>query len=221
MNELIIAPSVLSLDFANASEQLERLMESDAKWLHFDVMDGHFVPNITFGTDVLRGFKKKTNLYMDVHLMISDPEKYVSSFIKNGADMITFHYEALANIDDCIALCQKIKAANCQCGITIKPNTDVHVLDAVLNYVDMVLIMSVEPGFGGQKFQASSLDKIRYLDHWRKQNNAQMRIQIDGGINQETALLAISAGCDTLVAGSYVFNQDIVAGVKSLLCLKK
>ncbi len=220
MNELIIAPSVLSLDFADTTNQLEQLMQSNAKWLHFDVMDGHFVPNITFGTDVLKGFKKKTNLFMDVHLMISDPMQYVDGFIKSGADMITFHYESFNDSEQCIAMCKKIKENHCLCGITIKPGTEVQVLDAILPYVDMVLIMSVEPGFGGQKFQAQSLDKIRYVDAWRKVNKPEMRIQIDGGINQETAQLAREAGCDTLVAGSYLFKQDIAAGVDSLLCQK-
>lgn len=220
MNELVIAPSVLSLDFANATHDLDELKKSKAKWLHFDVMDGHFVPNITFGTDVLKGFKKRTDLFMDVHLMISDPTKYAPEFIKNGADMITFHYEAMENIDACIELVKSIKQQGCQSGLVIKPNTEVNVLDDVLPFVDIVLIMSVEPGFGGQKFQATSLDKIAYLDGKRKSEGFNYRIEIDGGINAETGKLAIEAGCDTLVAGSYIFNQDIVEGVDSLLCLK-
>lgn len=220
MNELIIAPSVLSLDFANATHDLDELKKSKAKWLHFDVMDGHFVPNITFGTDVLKGFKKHTDLFMDVHLMISDPVKYAPEFIKSGADMITFHYEAMKNIDECIELVKSIKMQECQSGLVIKPNTDVKVLDDALPFLDMVLIMSVEPGFGGQKFQMSSLEKIAYLDGKRKSEGYDYRIEIDGGINAETGKLAIDAGCDTLVAGSYIFKQDIIEGVDSLLCLK-
>lgn len=220
MNELIIAPSVLSLDFANATHDLEELKKSKAKWLHFDVMDGHFVPNITFGIDVLKGFKKRTDLFMDVHLMISDPIKYAPEFIKNGADMVTFHYEAMENVDACIELVKSIKQQGCQSGLVIKPNTEVNVLDDILPFVDMILIMSVEPGFGGQKFQTTSLDKIAYLDGKRKSEGYDYRIEIDGGINAETGKLAIEAGCDTLVAGSYIFNQDIVEGVDSLLCLK-
>lgn len=220
MNELIIAPSVLSLDFANATHDLDELKKSKAKWLHFDVMDGHFVPNITFGADVLRGFKKRTDLFMDVHLMISDPIKYAAEFIKSGADMITFHYEVMKNIDECIELVKSIKKQGCQSGLVIKPNTDVKVLDDALPFLDMVLIMSVEPGFGGQKFQTSSIEKIAYLDRKRKREGYDYRIEIDGGINVETGKLAIDAGCDTLVAGSYIFKQDIIEGVDSLLCLK-
>lgn len=220
MDKLIIAPSVLSMDFGNADAQLDALKESEAKWLHFDVMDGHFVPNITFGQDVLRGFCKRTNMFMDVHLMISDPIKYAPVFVDNGADMITFHYESMKDEKQCRELIELLRKLKCKVGITIKPNTDVRVLDNFLHDVDMVLIMSVEPGFGGQKFQSESLDKIRYLDAKRKQENLHFVIEIDGGINAETGKLAVEAGCDVLVAGSYIFKQNIVAGVESLLCLK-
>lgn len=220
MKELIIAPSVLSLDFSNPNAHLDGLTNSKAKWIHFDVMDGHFVPNITFGQDIMRGFKKRTQLFMDVHLMISDPIKYAPVFMDNGADMITFHYESLASKEECMHLIEMIKERNVQVGMTIKPGTDVHVLDEYLPLLDMVLIMSVEPGFGGQKFQPASLDKIKYLDEQRANRNLDFRIEIDGGINAETGKLAIEAGCDVLVAGSYIFKQDVVEGVDSLLCLK-
>lgn len=220
MEKLIIAPSVLSMDYANASEQMDALKNSNAEWIHFDVMDGHFVPNITFGPDILRGMKKRTELFMDVHLMISDPEFYAPIFIKNGADLITFHYEVYNDIDKCTALCKKIKDLNCKCGITVKPNTDVKVLKPILEMVDLVLIMSVEPGFGGQSFQESSLDKIKWLKEEKLANAYTYKIEIDGGINDVTAKRAVDAGCEVLVAGSYIFKQDIAEGIDSLLCKK-
>ncbi len=220
MNKLIIAPSVLSMDFGNADAQLDALKESKAEWLHFDVMDGHFVPNITFGQDVLRGLNNRTQMFMDVHLMISDPIKYAPVFIENGADMITFHYESMKDENECYELINLLRSRHCKIGMTIKPGTDVKVLDPFLRDIDMVLIMSVEPGFGGQKFQSASLEKIRYLNEKRLQENLDYLIEIDGGINAETGKLAVDAGCDVLVAGSYVFKDDIHTKVESLLCLK-
>ena len=219
MNELIIAPSVLSLDYSQVDAQLKAVRESAAQWIHYDVMDGHFVPNLTFGVDILRGFKKNTGMFMDVHLMIDDPKFYYPSFIQNGADMITFHYEALGQAKECIDLVEEIKSKGILSGIVIKPKTDVHVLEPILEYVDMVLIMSVEPGFGGQSFQMESLDKVAYLFEERQKRGLSYRIEMDGGINEETAKLAIAAGCDTLVAGSYVFKGDISEKVDRLLCL--
>lgn len=217
MNNVIIAPSVLSMDYSKASEQLEDLKNSNAKWIHFDVMDGHFVPNITFGSDVLRGFKKKTNMFMDVHLMINNPDFYAESFVKNGADLITFHYEVYNEIDKCIKLCKKIHSLGCKCGISVKPNTPIELVQPILNEVDLILVMSVEPGFGGQSFQKSSLNKIEWLATMKRNNNYNYYIEIDGGINQETAILAKNAGCEVLVAGSYIFKQNIADGVDSLL----
>lgn len=220
MDQIIIAPSVLSLDYGKATEQLEELMKSKAKWLHFDVMDGHFVPNITFGQDIMRGMKKKTNLFMDVHLMISDPDYYAPIFVKNGADMITFHYEVYEDIEKCKSLCLKIKELGCKCGISVKPNTDIHVLETLLPMVDLVLVMSVEPGFGGQTFQMESTSKVAWLKNQKELNHYHYKIEIDGGINDLTAPIAIQSGCEVLVAGSYIFNQDICEGVDSLLCQK-
>lgn len=217
MENIIIAPSVLSMDYGKATEQMEALVKSEAKWLHFDVMDGHFVPNITFGPDILRGMKNKTNLFMDVHLMITDPEKFAPVFAKNGADLITFHYEVYNDIVQCKALIDKIHALGVQCGITVKPNTPVEVLEPVLKDVELVLIMSVEPGFGGQSFQPASLDKIAWLKAMKEKHGYTYKIEIDGGINNETCKLAKNAGCEVFVAGSYVFKQDIVKGVASLL----
>lgn len=218
MNERIIAPSVLSLDYSDTKTQLEALNQSRAQWLHFDVMDGHFVPNITFGPDILKGFKKIANQLMDVHLMVSDPEKYAPIFINAGAQCVTFHTEALDNDFDRIqALLAKIRSLGCLCGFVVKPNTPIELFESLLDQVDLVLIMSVEPGFGGQSFMEGMLEKVRWLDQMRKEKNLSYRIEIDGGINGETFSKAVEAGCDTLVAGSYVFKGNIPEKVESLL----
>lgn len=218
MNDLIIAPSILSLDYSNVDQGLEELMKSKAKWLHFDVMDGHFVPNLTFGPDIMNGFKKKTGLFMDVHIMVDNPDFTIGIF--KNADMITFHYEAADSIDECKSLIKKIRENGIQAGISIKPKTSVEVLDELLPLVDMILIMSVEPGFGGQKFIADSINRIEYINKKRKEHNYDYRIEVDGGINADTAKLCVEAGADTLVAGSYVFKADIQKRVESLICLK-
>lgn len=220
MKELIIAPSILSLDYSRTSEQIKELNESNAKWMHFDVMDGHFVPNLTFGPDILKGFKKCSDLFMDVHIMVDQPELISEIFAKAGADMITFHLEAVKDIDACIELCKKIRAMGVQAGVSVKPNTPVDALLPHLHEMDLVLVMSVEPGFGGQSFMADMLEKVRVLRKEIEAKQLDTRIEIDGGINQETGKLAVEAGCDTLVAGSYIFKQDIKAGVDSLLCQK-
>lgn len=220
MKELVIAPSILSLDYANTSEQLRELDESNAKWMHFDVMDGHFVPNLTFGPDILKGFKACTSMFMDVHIMVDDPDMISDIFIKAGADMITFHLEAVKDMDACIALCRKIRNAGVQAGVSVKPGTPVAPLLPHLSEMDLVLVMSVEPGFGGQSFMENMLDKVRELRKVIEDQKLDTRIEIDGGINGETGKLAIEAGCDTLVAGSYVFKNDIKEAVDTLLCQK-
>lgn len=218
MNEIVIAPSILSLDYSNVSAQLEELKASKAKWLHFDVMDGHFVPNLTFGPDILRGFKKACPLFMDVHLMVTDPEKYAPIFIKNGADLVSFHTEALDNdLSRIQNLLDTIHSLGCKAGIVVKPNTSIEPFESVLKACDLVLIMSVEPGFGGQKFMENMLDKVRWLKNKKEELDLTYRIEIDGGINQDTYQLALQAGCDTLVAGSYVFKNDIAKTIEGML----
>ena len=221
MKELVIAPSILSLDYSKTSEQLEELNNSNAKWMHFDVMDGHFVPNLTFGPDLLKGFKKAVDMVMDVHIMVEDPEMISEIFANAGADVITFHLEAVKDITACIALCRRIREKGIMAGVSIKPNTGVEELLPYLKEMDLVLVMSVEPGFGGQSFMPETLDKVRVLRERIEADQLDTRIEIDGGINADTAKLAVEAGVDTLVAGSYVFKNGIKEAVDILLSCQK
>lgn len=221
MKELVIAPSILSLDYSKTSEQLEELDKSNAKWMHFDVMDGHFVPNLTFGPDLLKGFKKAVDMVMDVHIMVDDPDMVSEMFAKAGADVITFHLEAVKDIDACIALCRKIREKGIMAGVSVKPKTRVEELLPHLKEMDLVLIMSVEPGFGGQFFMPETLDKVRILRERIEEEKLNTRIEIDGGINADTAKLAVEAGVDTLVAGSYIFKNGIKETVDVLLSCQK
>lgn len=198
----IVAPSILSADFSKLLEEVQEVKNYGATYLHIDVMDGHFVPNITLGPTVYKHLRPHVEMVFDVHLMITDPLKYIEDFVKAGADIITFHYEAVTNVSKVIKV---IKTHNVKAGISIKPNTNVEVLDPYLQDLDLILIMSVEPGFGGQKFIGSALDKIRYLK--AKQQDYNYLIEVDGGINQETGRLCVEAGVDILVAGSYIFNS--------------
>lgn len=221
MKELVIAPSILSLDYSRTSEQLKELDESNAKWMHFDVMDGHFVPNLTFGPDLLKGFKKAVDMVMDVHIMVDNPDMVSEIFAKAGADIITFHLEAVKDMDACLELCRKIRAMGVQAGVSVKPKTGVEGLLAHLKEIDLILIMSVEPGFGGQSFMEDTLEKVRILRERIEKEGLNTRIEIDGGINGETAKLAVAAGVDTLVAGSYVFKNGIAESVDKLLACQR
>ena len=212
---MIVAPSVLSLDYSDTKAQIEELNKSKAEWMHFDVMDGHFVPNLTFGPDILKSFVKSSDLFKDVHIMVDDPDFISEIFIKAGAEMITFHYEVLKE-DEIQPLIDKIHSLGCKAGISIKPNTDVEVLKPWVGKCDLFLIMSVEPGFGGQSFIESALDKIRALRKWIDESGADTYIEVDGGINEETGKLCAEAGVDILVAGSYVFKNDIIETVEKL-----
>jgi ribulose-phosphate 3-epimerase len=199
---MICSPSFLSSDFSKLEKEI--LTINKAKWLHFDVMDGKFVENETYDHHMVKRLKKISSQFFDVHLMIETPEKYIDDYINEGADLITFHYEAADNIKKTI---EQIKQKNILAGISIKPNTDVQVLDPFLPYLNLILIMSVEPGKGGQKFLSSAVDKISYLNEKRNQYNYNYLIEVDGGINLETAKTVREAGCDVIVAGSFIFNE--------------
>lgn len=202
----IIAPSVLSADFGNLNQDIAMLDRSRAEWVHIDVMDGVFVPNISFGFPVMKPIRKATSKVLDVHLMITAPEKYVERFVEAGADYVTFHYEATENIDLCIDL---IRKAGAKVGISIKPGTEPEVLDKWLDKLDLILVMSVEPGFGGQKFMPSSIAKCEYLSRKKEELGlSELIIEVDGGISASNSRLLFDAGAEALVAGSSVFGAE-------------
>lgn len=201
-----VAPSILSADFSKMGEEVENIVEAGADYIHLDVMDGKFVDNITFGFKMIKDLRKLTSAVFDVHLMIDEPETYVDRFIESGADIITVHLEAVKK--PVIEVVKKIRARGVKSAVSIKPKTDVNLLKPLIPYVDMVLIMSVEPGFGGQAFIESSLDKVKAVKEMIKAENRDIEIEIDGGINEKTAAAAVSAGVDVLVAGSYVFKAE-------------
>lgn len=212
---MILAPSILSLDYAQFSKQLE-IVNEKCKWIHFDVMDGHFVPNISFGPDIFKAFRYNSSLFMDVHLMVSDPVFIGDMFVKAGADGITFHFEACDDIYACLDTIAHFKNLHVKVGVSIKPGTSVEQIIPLLKYVDLVLVMSVEPGFGGQKFMEDSLNKIEQLDKYRKENDLNYLIEVDGGINDKNIYKVSSVGCDVAVAGSSVFKGDMEENIRNL-----
>lgn len=208
-----LSPSILSADFANLSPQIKALEENDVKYVHVDVMDGHFVPNITIGPLVVDAVNKITDLILDVHLMIENPENYIDEFINAGADIITVHYEATPHIH---RLIQSIRDRGVKVGVSINPGTPAHLLDDILHEIDMVLIMSVNPGFGGQKFIEKSIDKIAYLREKSNKEKLGLDIEVDGGIKAHNVKKVIDAGANIIVAGSAIFNDASIAdNVKS------
>lgn len=199
MKHTIVAPSILSADFLRLGEAIHMVEESEAEWVHCDIMDGHFVPNISYGIPVVKAVRPATKKVVDCHLMIEHPELYVGAFADAGADMITVHQEACVHLDRQVA---QIHDLGCKAGVALNPATPVETLVDILHAVDMVLIMSVNPGFGGQKFIPRALDKVRRL----RALAPDLLIQVDGGVNAETGAKLVAAGADVLVAGSYVFG---------------
>jgi ribulose-phosphate 3-epimerase len=199
---MIVSPSFLTADFSDLESEIRSIQF--AKWLHFDVMDARFVPAYTYNEEIVRKIKAVSSQFFDVHLMIENPEKAIAAYALAGADLITFHWEAAEDARDLIRL---VKSFDIQCGISIKPATPVDALVPFLPEVDLVLIMSVEPGKGGQKFLSSAEDKIRFLNQYRKDHHLAYQIEVDGGINGETIHRVKNAGVDVVVAGSYVFNR--------------
>ena len=208
---ILVSPSILSADFANLQRDIKRV-EPYVSWLHIDVMDGHFVPNISIGVPVVKSIRKITNLFLDTHLMIENPIKYVDAFSDAGSDLITFHYEATK--DKTIETIEKIKSRKVKAGISIKPKTSVDEIKDYINLVDLVLVMTVEPGFGGQKFMDDCANKIKEI----RKINSDVIIQVDGGINDKTAKICTDLGANSLVAGNYIYSaENIEQAINKLL----
>lgn len=211
----IISPSVLSCDFGNIQRDVEMLDSSNAEWIHIDVMDGVFVPNISFGFPVLSAIRKHTSKVLDVHLMIANPDNYLADFCKAGANILTVHYEACTHLHKTIS---EIKRLGMKAGVALNPHTPIGVLEEIISELDLVLIMSVNPGFGGQKFISSATDKVIKIKELINLKNSKALIEVDGGVNLETGKLLVQAGADALVAGSFVFSSSSPTDTIQSLC---
>jgi ribulose-phosphate 3-epimerase len=209
-----IVPSILSADFARLAEEIARVERGGARLLHLDVMDGHFVPNLTIGPPVVESIRKNTQLHLDCHLMIENPERYAADFVKAGANSVSVHYEAARHLDGTLEL---IRKAGAMAGVVLNPSTPVSVLEEVLGVADYVLLMSVNPGFGGQKLIPYVLEKVRKLDRLRRARNLALPIEIDGGVHLDNLGDVVRAGCDWIVTGSAVFHSaDAEATVREM-----
>jgi len=211
---VLVAPSILSADFSKLGEEIKAVEHAGADWIHIDVMDGHFVPNITIGPVVVSKIRKISDIFFDVHLMIENPGKYVEQFAKAGADLITIHAEVC---DDILSTINKVKDLGCKVGVSINPETSLDVIKEIIQNVDLVLIMSVHPGFGGQSFIEDVLPKIKKTRNIISKLDKEIYLEVDGGINDKTAKTAIEYGADVLVAGNFVFtNASYKDAIKSL-----
>lgn len=217
MKKTLIAPSVLAADFANLQRDIEMINNSEADWFHIDIMDGVFVPNISFGMPVLDAIQKHAKKTIDVHLMIVDPDRYITTFKKLGANILTVHLEACTHLHRTL---QAIKAEGMQAGVALNPHTNVSLLEDVIQDIDLVCIMSVNPGFGGQSFIENTYNKVQQLKEMITRNGASTKIEIDGGVTSKNAKQLVEAGADVLVAGSFVFNSEnpiqTIANLKTL-----
>jgi ribulose-phosphate 3-epimerase len=212
----LIAPSILAADFGHLADEIRRVEEAGADWIHCDIMDGHFVDNISFGPSIVKTVRQLTTLPLDVHLMIQHPDHYVPRFVEAGANSITVHVEPESKHQVAQTL-QQIRDAGCHAGLTLNPDTGFALVEPFLTSIDLLLIMTVQPGFGGQAFRAEQLEKMRCARDWKRANNSQLEIEADGGINVETAALCLEAGVNVLVAGTSIFKaRNYAAEIRAL-----